>query len=79
MLRKWCCESHVARSYLSELESDVWVSVHILVSLLGAVHPELSHTVCCYAYLALCVNLVGRKYRATQLVIAFLSFQRKEL
>lgn len=54
------------------------VSVHILVSLLGAVHPESSHTVCCYTYLALCVDLLCRKYRATQLVIAFLSFQRNK-
>lgn len=78
MFRKWYCESHVAHSYLSELESDELVSVHILVSLLGAVHPESSHTVCCYTYLALCVDLLCRKYRATQLVIAFLSFQRNK-
>lgn len=78
VFRKWYCESHVAHSYLSELESDELVSVHILVSLLGAVHPESSHTVCCYTYLALCVDLLCRKYRVTQLVIAFLSFQRKK-
>lgn len=64
VLRKRYCESHVAHSYLSELTSDEWVNVHILVTPRRCALWIKSHCVL-HAYLALCVDLLWRKNRAT--------------